>query len=114
MRRFYLFNSPMTYDPQTISRAIMFIANKSENHLLTAKNYAEKIPKVTAEMVLAPEFTIVQALRFNFEVRHPFRGLKGGHLGNDGHGQRQICHCVEPRKECAGIAERDVESAEES
>lgn len=80
MRRFYLFNSPMTYDPQTISRSIMFIANKSENHHYTAERYASILPNTTPEGVLAPEFTIVQALRFNFDVRHPFRGLKGGHL----------------------------------
>jgi cyclin H len=70
----------MTYDPQTISRSIMFIANKAEGHHFTGERYASSLPKTTHESVLAPEFMIVQALRFNFEVRHPFRGLKGGHL----------------------------------
>lgn len=80
MRRFYLFNSPMTYDPQTISRSVMFIANKVEGNHLTAEHYASSLPKTTSDMILAPEFLIVQALRFNYDVKHPFRGLKGGHL----------------------------------
>lgn len=80
MRRFYLLNSPMTYDPNTISRSVMFIANKAEGHHLSVERYAERLPKTTPENILAPEFLIVQALRFNYEVHHPFRGLKGGHL----------------------------------
>ncbi|KAF2474089.1 cyclin-like protein [Lindgomyces ingoldianus] len=80
LRRFYLFNSPMTYEPQTISRSAMFVANKTEGHHLTLEKYAAGFPKATTEQVLAPEYLIVQALRFNFDIRHPFRALKGGHL----------------------------------
>ncbi|KAH7117002.1 hypothetical protein B0J11DRAFT_494602 [Dendryphion nanum] len=80
VRRFYLYNSPMTYEPQTISRSIMFIANKVEGFGLSAKNYALKLPNTTADTVIAPEYLIVQGLRFTFDVRHPFRGLRGGHI----------------------------------
>ncbi|KAF2181651.1 cyclin-like protein [Zopfia rhizophila CBS 207.26] len=80
LRRFYLYNSPMTYEPQTISRSAMFIANKTEGHHLTLEKYAAGLTKTSTEQVLAPEYLIVQALRFHFDVRHPFRGLKGGHL----------------------------------
>jgi cyclin H len=80
LRRFYLLNSPMTYFPQTISRSAMFIAAKCEDHRITAERYASSLPKTTPESVLAPEYLITQALRFNFDVKHPFRGLKGGHL----------------------------------
>jgi len=80
MRRFYLLNSPMTYDPQTISRSVMFIANKAEGHHLSVERYADSLPKATPDNVLAPEYLITQALRFNYEVHHPFRALKGGHL----------------------------------
>ncbi|ORY17636.1 cyclin-like protein [Clohesyomyces aquaticus] len=80
LRRFYLFNSPMTYEPQTISRSAMFVANKTEGHHMPLEKYAAGFPKATSEQVLAPEYLLVQALRFNFDIRHPFRALKGGHL----------------------------------
>lgn len=70
----------MTYEPQMISRSAMFIANKTENNHLTAEDYALRLTKTTVDQVLAPEYLIVQALRFTFDVRHPFRGLKGGHM----------------------------------
>jgi cyclin H len=47
---------------------------------LGVERYAASLPKTTPEDILAPEYLITQALRFNYEVRHPFRGLKGGHL----------------------------------
>ena len=70
----------MTYEPQVISRSAMFLANKTENHNLTAEKYAAALKNTTPDQVLAPEYLITQALRFTFDVRHPFRGLKGGHM----------------------------------
>jgi cyclin H len=58
----------------------MFIANKAEGHHLSVERYAASLPKTTPDNILAPEYLITQALRFNYEVHHPFRGLKGGHL----------------------------------
>lgn len=70
----------MTYHGQNISRTAMFLASKTENAMQSVENFSTNFKKVTAEQILAPEYLIVQALRFNFEVKHPFRGLKGGHL----------------------------------
>ncbi|KAF2738576.1 cyclin-like protein [Polyplosphaeria fusca] len=102
LRRFYLLNSPMTYEPQTISRTAMFLAGKLNNHNVGIEKYVAKFPKVTAEQVLAPEYLLVQGLRFHFQVRHPFHGLKGGHLemmemarGN----AAPAPHCTETREE---------------
>jgi cyclin H len=67
----------MTYDALIISRTITFIACKTDNHTLTLDEYVSKLGHGTRDEILAPEHLIVQALRFNFEVRHPFRGLKG-------------------------------------
>ncbi|KAH8725991.1 cyclin-like protein [Phaeosphaeriaceae sp. PMI808] len=80
LRRFYLYNSPMTYHGQNISRTAMFLACKTENAHQSVETFSTNFKKTTAEQILAPEYLIVQALRFNFEVKHPFRGLKGGHL----------------------------------
>lgn len=70
----------MTYDATIVSKTITFIACKTDNHNITLDQYISKLGKVTRDQILAPEYVIVQALRFNFEVRHPFRGLKGVHL----------------------------------
>ncbi|KAF1915401.1 cyclin-like protein [Ampelomyces quisqualis] len=80
LRRFYLYQSPMSYHLQNISRTAMFLACKTENSHQSVETFSTNFKKVTPEQVLAPEYLIVQALRFNFQVRHPFRGLKGGHL----------------------------------
>jgi cyclin H len=70
----------MTYHGQNISRTAMFVACKAENAMQSVETFSGNFKKATSEQILAPEYLIVQALRFNFEVRHPFRGLKGGHL----------------------------------
>jgi len=70
----------MTYEPKVIMRSAMFLATKTEGFHITAENYASRLPKTTAEQVLAPEYLITQALRFTFDVRHPYRGLNGGHM----------------------------------
>jgi cyclin H len=84
LRRFYLYNSPMTYHAQNISRTAMFLAGKAESEHQSLDAFAAHISsektKVTPEQILAPEYLIVQALRFNFDVKHPFRALKGGVL----------------------------------
>ena len=84
LRRFYLYNSPMTYHAQNISRTAMFLAGKSESEHQSLDHFSTSISsektKVTPEQILAPEYLIVQALRFNFDVKHPFRALKGGML----------------------------------
>ncbi|KAI9840273.1 MAG: hypothetical protein M1837_001808 [Sclerophora amabilis] len=80
MKRFYLFNSPMTYHPRSIMPCALFLATKTETHYTSLKNFASKVPKTTAEDIIAPEFLITQALRFTFDVRHPFRSLEGGFM----------------------------------
>ncbi|KAF1971889.1 hypothetical protein BU23DRAFT_469868 [Bimuria novae-zelandiae CBS 107.79] len=82
MRRFYLYNSPMTYDGNKIAKTAFFLALKLElgTRAGSASDFASRLPKTSRDDIVAPEYTIVQALRFNFEVRHPFRGLKGVHL----------------------------------
>ena len=80
LKRFYLSNSPMTYHPKEMMPSALFLATKTENHYISLNKFAEKLPKMTAEDVLAPEFLLTQGLRFTFEVRHPHRGLEGGFM----------------------------------
>ncbi|KAJ5908352.1 hypothetical protein N7495_001034 [Penicillium taxi] len=79
LRRFYLTNSPMTYHPKSIMSCALFLATKTDNYYMSLRQFAEGIPGETSqEEVIAPEFLLIQGLRFTFDVRHPFRGLEGG------------------------------------
>ncbi|MCJ1435761.1 hypothetical protein MMC27_005136 [Xylographa pallens] len=80
LKRFYLSNSPMTYHPKQLMPSALFLSTKTENHYISLKNFVAKLPKTTAEDVVAPEFLLTQALRFTFDVRHPQRGLEGGFM----------------------------------
>lgn len=59
----------------------MFLATKAEcMHENVDKFAANSGRNVTSESILAAEYLVMQALRYNLDVRHPFRGLKGAHL----------------------------------
>ncbi|EME43485.1 hypothetical protein DOTSEDRAFT_102108, partial [Dothistroma septosporum NZE10] len=76
LKRFYLSNSCMTYPPKEIYKTILFLASKTEAYHLTVTKFAQSI-SADPEAILAPEYKIMQALRFTLDVRQPFRGLKG-------------------------------------
>lgn len=70
----------MTYHPKEMMPSAIFLATKTENHYTSLKTFVSKLPKTTAEDVVAPEFLLTQGLRFTFDVRHPQRGLEGGFM----------------------------------
>ncbi|QIW99449.1 hypothetical protein AMS68_004967 [Peltaster fructicola] len=76
LRRFYLSNSVMTYPPKEIYKTALFLACKTEATHMTLSEYARRISSKPEE-ILAPEYKLMQALRFTLDVRQPFRGLKG-------------------------------------
>lgn len=76
LRRFYLTNSIMTYPPKEIYKSILFLASKTEGTHNTLAEFARRI-STAPEQILAPEYKIIQALRFTLDVRQPYRGLKG-------------------------------------
>jgi len=67
----------MTYPPRSILKTCLFLATKTENYYFRLTKFAAAIDKTTPEDVLASEFLLTQALRFTFDVRHPFRALEG-------------------------------------
>lgn len=77
MKRFYLTNSLMTYHPTDILKTALYFSTKTENHYTSIQKFADAIGGTKAEDVLASEFLLTQALRFTFDVRHPFRALDG-------------------------------------
>ncbi len=70
----------MTYHPKEMMPSAIFLATKTENHYTSLNSFIDKLPKITAEDVIAPEFLLTQGLRFTFDVRHPHRGLEGGFM----------------------------------
>lgn len=69
----------MTYHPKSIMACALFLATKTDNYYMSLRQFAEGIPGDTSpDEVIAPEFLLMQGLRFTFDVRHPFRGLEGG------------------------------------
>lgn len=71
----------MTYHVQNILRTSLFLATKAEFLRENVEEFAANSGRnVSAESVLAPEHLVMQGLRYNLDVRHPFRGLKGVHL----------------------------------
>lgn len=70
----------MTYNPSDILTTALYFATKSENYYYGLTNFARAIPSktpVTPEDILASEFLLTQGLRFNFDVRHPYRAFDG-------------------------------------
>ena len=70
----------MTYHPKEMMPCALYLATKTENHYESLRSFSSKLPKTTAEDVIAPEFLLTQGLRFTFDVRHPQRGLEGGFM----------------------------------
>ena len=70
----------MTYHPKQMMPSALFLATKTENHYTSLKTFVSKLPKTSAEDVVAPEFLLTQGLRFTFDVRHPQRGMEGGSM----------------------------------
>lgn len=69
----------MTYHPKSIMACALFLATKTDNYYMSLRQFAEGIPGDTPpDEVIAPEFLLMQGLRFTFDVRHPFRSLEGG------------------------------------
>jgi cyclin H len=71
----------MTYHVNTILRTTMFLSTKIELFPIHVSEYAQGAGRnVTTESILAPEYIIMLGLRYNLDVRHPFRALKAGHM----------------------------------
>ncbi|KAL9111110.1 MAG: hypothetical protein Q9227_004373 [Pyrenula ochraceoflavens] len=61
-----------------IMKCALFLATKSDHFHIPLSRFVSKIPKTTEEDIKAPEFLLMQGLRFTLDVRHPFRSLEGG------------------------------------
>ena len=68
----------MTYHPRQILTCALFLATKTDHWHIPLSTFVDRIPKTEEKDVRAPEFLLMQGLRFTLDVRHPMRGLEGG------------------------------------
>nr|CDP25874.1 Putative cyclin [Podospora anserina S mat+] len=76
LKRFYITNSIMTYPPAEMFFVALFFACKVDTGHVNLAEYT-KIFNKSAEEILAGEFLLCQGLRFAFDVKHPYRALRG-------------------------------------
>nr|POE56719.1 cyclin ccl1 [Quercus suber] len=76
MKRFYTSNSCMTYPPKEIYKTVLYIASKVEHGHMKVAEFGRRIA-TDAIVIQAPEYKIMQALRFTLDVKQPHRGAKG-------------------------------------
>lgn len=68
----------MTYHPKQIMMCALFLATKADHWHISLHKFASRMGNTSEEDVKAPEFLLMQGLRFTLNVRHPMRGLEGG------------------------------------
>ncbi|KAK0652425.1 cyclin-like protein [Cercophora newfieldiana] len=76
-RRFYVTNSIMTYPPHDMIIVALFFACKAEGIFPRIGEFISKFGRDRPEEILAGEYLLCQGIRFAFDVKHPFRALKG-------------------------------------
>ncbi|KAK3941008.1 cyclin-like protein [Diplogelasinospora grovesii] len=76
-RRFYVTNSIMTYPPQEMLIVALFFGCKAEGAFMRITDFIKTFGREHPEEILAGEFLLCQGIRFAFDVKHPFRALRG-------------------------------------
>lgn len=67
----------------------LYLATKADHFYISLPRFIADLNNVSEDDVKAPEFLLLQGLRFTLDVRHPMKGLAGGHvelseMGEDG------------------------------
>lgn len=99
----------MTYHPKQIMVTALYLATKTEHHYTDINQYCAPLTNVTPEDVRAPEFLLMQGLRFSLDVRHPARSLEGGVSEIKLHASALSCFNGEDR---AAVDKRITKAAE--
>lgn len=70
----------MTYHPKQIMMCALYLATKADHFYISLSKFVAELNNVSEDDVKAPEFLLLQGLRFTLDVRHPMKGLAGGHV----------------------------------
>ncbi|KAJ4457853.1 putative cyclin H [Paratrimastix pyriformis] len=81
-KRFFLYHSLLEYDPATLMNTCLFLASKAEEYHISIGEMTRRVgggpdcgPK--GERILETEVTLLEGLRFNLLVYHPYRPALG-------------------------------------
>ncbi|KAL1917324.1 uncharacterized protein VTP21DRAFT_4980 [Calcarisporiella thermophila] len=77
MKRFYLYNTVMDYNPKDVMLTCIYLATKTQNNHISIDDFLKDIPRTSSDDVLGLEFVVSQGLRFHFAVHHPYLPLHG-------------------------------------
>jgi cyclin H len=70
----------MTYHPKQILPSALYLATKADHFYISLSRFVAELNNISEDDVKAPEFLLMQGLRFTLDVRHPMKGLQGGHV----------------------------------
>ena len=81
LRRFFLSNSLIYYDPACIMTACIFLASKVEDSTIDARNLSSATEsrgkRQEVDAIVAAEVAVLASQGFQLHVQHAFRPLKG-------------------------------------
>lgn len=77
IKRFYVGASCMEYPPAKMVASAIFMGAKANGISIKLAHLARKASR-TEEEITAPEFKLIQGIRFALDVRTPYRALEGG------------------------------------
>ncbi|OQS04713.1 cyclin-H, partial [Thraustotheca clavata] len=75
-KRFYLSNSVMEFHPKFIAPTVIYVAGKVEEQYISVDNISEQL-QVDVTHVVAHEMVVLEGVRFQLIMYHPFRALTG-------------------------------------
>ena len=70
----------MTYHPKQILPSALYLATKADHFYISLSRFVAELNNISEDDVKAPEFLLMQGLRFTLDVQHPMKGLQGGHV----------------------------------
>ncbi|KDO35545.1 hypothetical protein SPRG_00391 [Saprolegnia parasitica CBS 223.65] len=75
-KRFYLSNSVMEFHPKYIAPTVIYVAGKVEEQYISVDSISEQL-QVDVNQVIAHEMIVLEGVRFQLIMYHPFRALTG-------------------------------------
>ncbi|OQR82805.1 cyclin-H [Achlya hypogyna] len=75
-KRFYLSNSVMEFHPKYIAPTVIYVAGKVEEQYISVDSISEQL-SVDVNQVIAHEMIVLEGVRFQLIMYHPFRALTG-------------------------------------
>ncbi|PVU99556.1 hypothetical protein BB559_000616 [Furculomyces boomerangus] len=80
MKRFYLHNTVLDYQPKQILLVCLFLSAKAENQFMSIEEFTKHQSKTSPADIIDLELILCQSLRFDLAVIHPYNAAYGYYL----------------------------------